>query len=522
MNGRRLGIVAVFLLVGLVVPLEGARILGVLPSAGWSHYAIGEGIMKALARAGHDVTVIGAHRWKDAPSNYHAIELKELVFDKGGTAPNLFQYRNAPYLNVLYQLYTEIGPGLSEMILTHEKVKQFLASNQSFDAVIVECFVSDVLYGFAQHFKAPLIVFSPFGASLWANELVGTPYPYSQIPHTFLSYTDRMSLWERSINTLLWNVDHFYYKNIFLPRQEAMYDKYFPNATVSLEQLRKNTSLVLLNQHFSLSFPHPYAPNMVEIGGIQMDEPKQLSKDLQDYLDSAKHGVIYFSMGSMLKGCNFPEEKRNAFIGAFAELKENILWKYENTTLPNKPKNVLIKQWMPQNDILAHPNVKLFITHGGLLGSTEALYHGKPMVGVPIYGDQRLNMARARNAGYGTSVEYEHLTQQSISEAIRTVLSNPSFTSNAQQISKRYRDKMATPAETTVFWVEYVIRHRGAPQLHSAALELSFAERNLLDVYGLLLLAGLVLAGVIRVIKSVLGLFGSSPKGKSGDKNKRE
>lgn len=333
-----------------------------------------------------------------------------------------------------------------------------------------------------------------------------------------------MNLWERFTNTLLWNVDHFYYKNIFLPRQEVMYNKYFPNATVSLTQLRKNTSLVLLNQHFSLSFPHPYASNMVEIGGIQMDEPKQLSKELQDYLDNSKHGVIYFSMGSMLKGCNFPEEKRNAFIGAFAEIKENVLWKYENASLPNKPKNVLIKQWMPQNDILAHPNVKLFITHGGLLGSTEALYHGKPMVGVPIYGDQRLNMARARNAGYGASVEYEHLTQQSILQAIKTVLANPSFTTNAQLISDRYRDKMATPAETTVFWVEYVIRHRGAPQLHSPAVELSFAERNLVDVYGLmLLLAGLVLDTVIRVIKSVLGLlFGPSPKGKSSDKNKRE
>lgn len=480
--------------------------------------------MKALARAGHDVTVIGAHRWKDAPSNYRAIELKELVFDKGGSAPNLFQYRNDTYLNVLYLLYNEIGPSLSEMILSHEKVKRLLASNESFDAVIVECFVSDALYGFAQHFKAPLITFSPFGASLWANELVGTPYPYSQIPHVFLSYTDRMSLWERTINTLLWNVDHFYYKNVFLPRQQEMYAKYFPNATVSLEQLRKNTSLVLLNQHFSLSFPHPYAPNMVEIGGIQMDEPKQLSEDLQHYLDHSKHGVIYFSMGSMLKGCNFPEEKRNAFIAAFAELKENVLWKYENTSLPNQPKNVLIKQWMPQNDILAHPNVKLFVTHGGLLGSTESLYHGKPMVGVPIYGDQRLNMARARNAGYGTSVEYEHLSKESISEAIKTVLQDPSFTRNANLISQRYRDKMATPAETAVFWVEYVIRHRGAPQLHSAAVELSFVERNLLDVYGLmLLLAGLLLASVVLVIKSVLRLVGLVPKGKEeGGKNKRE
>lgn len=65
-------------------PSNGARILGVLPSAGWSHYAIGEGLMKALSRAGHDVTVIGSHQWKDAPDNYRSIELKELVFDKGG------------------------------------------------------------------------------------------------------------------------------------------------------------------------------------------------------------------------------------------------------------------------------------------------------------------------------------------------------------------------------------------------------------------------------------------------------
>lgn len=199
-----------------------------------------------------------------------------LNLSRVGSEPDLFEYRNDPYLNVLYLLYTVIGPSLSEVILSHPKVTSLMNSKEHFDVVIVECFVSDVLYGFAQHFNAPLVLFSPFGASLWANEVVGTPYPYSQIPHTFLSFTDRMTFSQRFLNALLWNVDRFYYTNVFLPRQEEMYATYFPNATQSLKQVMKNVSLAFLNQHFSLSFPHPYAPNMIEIGGIQMDEPKAL------------------------------------------------------------------------------------------------------------------------------------------------------------------------------------------------------------------------------------------------------
>ncbi|XP_053684618.1 UDP-glycosyltransferase UGT5-like [Sabethes cyaneus] len=518
MHGRLLGLAVLFL---SWRSTECARILGILPSAGWSHYAIGEGIMKALARAGHEVTVVGAHHWKQAPENYRSIVLEELVFDKGGAEPDLFQYRNDPYLKVLYLLYTLIGPGLSETVLSHPKVKELLQSDATFDAVIVECFVSEALYGFAQHFKAPLIVFSPFGASMWANDLVGTPYPYSQIPHTFLSYTDRMTLMERTVNTLVWNADRFYYRNLYLPRQEEMYNKYFPNAELSFEQMMKNTSLVLLNQHFTLSFPHPYAPNMIEIGGIQMNEPKALPEDIQKFIDNSEHGVIYFSMGSMLKGCNFPVEKRNAFIKAFSKLKENVLWKYENTSLPDKPKNVLIKQWMPQNDILAHPKVKLFVTHGGLLGSTEALYHGKPLMGVPIYGDQRLNMARARNGGYGIDIEYEHIDEDNIYQSIRTVLDDVSFTEKARLISNRFQDKPLSPAEATVFWVEYIIRHRGAPQLRSVAVQLSFIESNLLDVYGLMILIVVIAVGsIVLVLRRVAKLIGRSPNYGNSGKNK--
>ncbi|XP_055610278.1 UDP-glycosyltransferase UGT5-like [Uranotaenia lowii] len=520
MLGRSRVLLTVALLAALLRSTGGAKILGILPSTGWSHYVIGEGIMSALNQAGHDVTVIGAHCPKDAPSNYECIVVKDLVFDKGGSTPNLFQYRNDPYLKVLYDLYTMIGPTLSTLLMSHPKVKELLQANRSYDAVISECFVSEALYGFADHYKAPLIVFSPFGASMWTNELVGTPYPYAQIPHVFLSYTDRMTFWERFVNTALWNIDSFYYRNIFLPSQQEMYASFFPNASQSLAEVMKSTSLVLLNQHFSLSYPHPYAPNMIEVGGIQMKEPKALPEDLESFIQNSKNGVIYFSMGSMLKGSNFPEEKRNAFINAFARLKQNVLWKYENVSLPNKPENVQIRKWMPQNDILAHPNVKLFITHGGLLGSTESLFHGKPMIGVPIYGDQRLNMARAERTGYGISIEYEDLNEDLIHQAIEKVLNDPAYAKNAQLISDRYRDKPMTPAQTTVYWVDYVIRHGGAPQLHSAAVELSFVARSTLDVYGtMLLMALLMLASVRYLARKIFRMVGSHPVAKTTKKN---
>lgn len=60
-----------------------------------------------------------------------------------------------------------------------------------------------------------------------------------------------------------------------------------------------------------------------------------------------------------------PKERLNAFIETFRLLKQKVLWKFENETLPNMPSNVMIRKWLPQNDVLAHKNVILFLTHGG-------------------------------------------------------------------------------------------------------------------------------------------------------------
>ena len=68
-------------------------------------------------------------------------------------------------------------------------------------------------------------------------------------------------------------------------------------------------------------------------------------------MDSAKDGVIYFSMGSNLKSKDLPDEVKTSLLKMFGSLKQTVLWKFEEV-LPNLPKNVHILEWAPQQAIL--------------------------------------------------------------------------------------------------------------------------------------------------------------------------
>lgn len=47
-----------------------------------------------------------------------------------------------------------------------------------------------------------------------------------------------------------------------------------------------------------------------------------------------------------------PVDKKNAFLNVFRRLKLSVLWKWEDDQLENKPDNVVIRKWFPQNEVL--------------------------------------------------------------------------------------------------------------------------------------------------------------------------
>ncbi|KAJ3642488.1 hypothetical protein Zmor_025267 [Zophobas morio] len=491
-------IVTVFLI--LLISHHGscAKILGVFTSPGRSHYILGSTLMKALAEKGHDVTLISSFGEKKPPKTkgtYRDIVVTEIMKKMNeliaGGQVNMFEHAKMSPLPAAAFL-ARMMPRIMEPGLGNKEVQKLIHSNEKFDVVIVEQFMNDAEKALSTHFGAPLIVVSSMWANYWLNKIVGNPAPPSYIPMVTTDYSVPMTFCERLLNSLLYVVTEVFFNLFVYSVENDIIKKNIPNGP-ELSDVLYNASLVLMNSHPSIHQPVPYVPNMIEVGGFHVSPPKKLPQDLQEFLDNAKDGVIYFSMGSNLKSADFPPEKRDAILRTFSKLKEQVLWKWEEDVLPGQPDNVKLSKWLPQQSILAHPNVKLFITHGGLLSTTETIYHGVPILAIPVFGDQKLNAKSAMNNGFGLVLPYNEITEESFTQLIQEILNNSKYRNNAKKRSEIFHDRQVSPMETAIYWIEYVIRYKGAPHLRVAALDLPWYQYYLLDVLGFLILVNSVI-----------------------------
>ncbi|GLV43697.1 UDP-glycosyltransferase family 35 member B1 [Carabus blaptoides fortunei] len=157
---------------------------------------------------------------------------------------------------------------------------------------------------------------------------------------------------------------------------------------------------------------------------------------------------------------------------------------------------------LPQvnKQLTSHPRLRVFITHGGLLSTTEAIYHGAPIVGIPIFGDQKANMVRAVELGIGTSVAFDNITVETLTDAIREVVNNKIYKVRATQRSRLLKDQPQRPLDTAMFWIEYVLRNKDTSHLKNPAIYLEWYQINMLDVHA-------TLAGVVILVSALFYLL---------------
>lgn len=140
------------------------------------------------------------------------------------------------------------------------------------------------------------------------------------------------------------------------------------------------------------------------------------------------------------------------------------------------------------------------MTHGGLLSTIESVHFGKPILAMPIYGDQHLNAAKAETLGFGIKVVFSKLSENTLEDALEKLLGQPSYWNKARELSTRFRDRPLSPMDTAIYWIEYVIRHKGASFMRSKALDLSWYQLALLDVIALLLIGVFVVLFIVKTI----------------------
>ncbi|XP_050005718.1 UDP-glucuronosyltransferase 2B15-like isoform X4 [Alexandromys fortis] len=260
----------------------------------------------------------------------------------------------------------------------------------------------------------------------------------------------------------------------------------------------------LTRSYWDLEFPRPILPNVDFIGGHHCLRQILFSKEIEDFVQSSgEHGVVVFSLGSMVS--NMTEEKAMAIASALAQIPQKVLWRFEGKKPKNLGPNTRVYEWIPQNDLLGHPKTKAFVTHGGANGVYEAIHHGIPMVGIPLFGEQRDNIAHMRAKGAAVGLEFTTMSSSDLHNALKAVINNPFYKENAMWLSTIHHDQPMKPLDRAVFWIEFVMRHKGAKHLRPLAHNLTWYQYHSLDVIGFLLAC--VAAMAFLAVKCCLTIY---------------
>ncbi|XP_026761867.2 UDP-glycosyltransferase UGT5-like [Galleria mellonella] len=498
----------------------GANILYLIPFTAKSHYIMQRPIGLELSYRGHNVTVVTAHKEVEHPPNYHQVMVdnKQIWDVLGIKRPNVFTMVDMTSEEFHKNILWSGGLAFTEVALNSSEVQKFLKQDHTFDLVISEQFFQESMYVLAHKYNAPLILITTFGNCMRHNIISRNPLQLSTVVSEFLDVREPMSFWGRMRNFYFTLYEFVVWKYWYLEKQEALVKKYIPNLrepVPSLYDIQKNTSLMLINGHFSFDNAAAYGPNIIEIGGLHLTLTRSnvsLPKDLQNLLDGAKNGVVYVNFGSNVRSSELPIDKKNAFLNVFRRLKQTVIWKWEEDSLENKPDNLFIRKWLPQKEILSHPNIKVFISHGGLIGTQEAIFHGVPIVGIPIYADQFNNLLQAQEIGFGRILEYHSINEENLWNILNDVLKSSSYKNKAREVSARFKDRPMSAIDTAMFWIEYVLRNKGAPYMKTPGLKLNWFAHHMLDVYAFIFTLFIALIFVIKIIISTILFKKESPK----------
>ncbi|XP_032701783.1 UDP-glucuronosyltransferase 2A2 isoform X1 [Lontra canadensis] len=453
-----------------------------------SHWLNIEIILEELIQRNHNVTVLASSTTllinsnPDSPVNFEVIPVSYTDSNVDSLIEHMIMlwmdHRPTPL--TLWTFYKELGNLLDTFFRINIQICDGVLNNPklmarlqkgSFDVLVADpvTICGDLV---ALKLGIPFVYtlrFSP--ASTVERHCGKIPAPASYVPAALSELTDQMTFGERVKNTLSYPLQDYIFQS-YWGEWNSYYSKVLGRPTTLCEIMGK-AEIWLIRTYWDFEFPRPYLPNFEFVGGLHCKPAKPLPK---------------------------------------------VLWRYKGKKPATLGDNTRLYDWIPQNDLLGHPKTKAFITHGGTNGIYEAIYHGIPMVGLPMFADQPDNIAHMKAKGAAVEVDINTMTSEDLLNALRTVINEPSYKENATRLSRIHHDQPVKPLDRAVFWIEFVMRHKGAKHLRPAAHDLTWFQYHSLDVIGFLLAC--VATAIFLVSKCFL--FSYRKFGKTGKKKKRE
>ncbi|XP_062972117.1 UDP-glucuronosyltransferase 1A1-like isoform X7 [Elgaria multicarinata webbii] len=477
--------------------VESKKLL-VVPQDG-SHWLSMRVVIEELMQRGHEVVVVMPETTflmkKSEPFNVrtYSVPYTQECLD------NLFHqlghkiFAHQPFLAKMTEMFAKIRNitmlffNNCKQLLHDRELLTYLEEN-SFDVVFMDP-VSPCGQILAEYLSLPSVYYLrgiPCGLDFEATQC---PNPLSLVPKFFTGYTDHMTFNQRVKNVLASSLEFMICYLLYSPYE--VLSKEFLHRDMSVAELYSQASIWLLRYDFVFEYPRPIMPNMVFIGGINCATESPLTQEFETVVNkSGEHGIVVFSLGSMVS--EIPMKKAMEIAEGLGTIPQTVLWRYTGEAPPNLAKNTKLVKWLPQNDLLAHPKAKAFITHAGSHGIYEGICNAVPMVMLPLFGDQMDNAKRVESRGAGVTLNVLELTSKDLSDALKAVIYDKKYKENIQHLSDLHLDRPIHPIDLAVHWVEFVMKHKGAPHLRPAAHDLNWIQYHSIDVIAFLMAVALI------------------------------
>ncbi|XP_041988983.1 UDP-glucosyltransferase 2-like [Aricia agestis] len=490
----------------IVTSCRGYNILIINTVPTKSCFTLMYGIAEPLLDAGHEVTFVSPN-----PSPKARKEIKII----NASAVNKV-LEEAAHDEIDFTTLLEFTRIVGRTMINIPEVRQTLIDVQ-FDAVITDWFYSDPAEaGYAAVQQVPWIILSGSVTEPFLEAMLDTVRLVPTAPVMYHNTKEPMNFWHRIINTF-WQARIFYQMNNMLKVAEGDYERDFgPIAKARgvtlppFSQAQYNISVAFASDYPPASQVKSLPQNLIQVGGYHIPQKTPpLPKDLEEIMSTSKNGVIYFSLGSWYQSTFLPRQTILDLVKLFGQLEYTVLWKYEDT-LENIPDNLHIRPWLPQPSILAHPNLKVFITHGGLLSTLECQHYGVATVAIPTFGDQYNNAMRMEQAGTGVKVDLSENLATDLEVALKKILADDGYQRRAKFYSAIFNSRPVSPRKLIQFHVEQAIKTKGSYHLRSRASLYEWYQLLMLDQIALFLAIIYVFYKFITIlINKILSKFQS-------------
>jgi glucuronosyltransferase len=232
----------------------------------------------------HNLTILSPVMEKGAPNNMHYIHLEkmyETMFSGKNPINHLDRAKHSPMKFVI--MTANVNLKACEGILMSEGLSIILnyPDDFKFDVVVYDFHYGPCLLSLLHKFKyPPLIGINAFHTpSIKRLALVGGHIYSSYVAFYAMSEGGHLNFWQRFYSSFLYAWEFFYRNYIFMPKLEQITRNRFEFKDMpTLDKLERQTRLVLLNQDYAIDFPEPLIPNVIQVGGLQIAEPKLLTE----------------------------------------------------------------------------------------------------------------------------------------------------------------------------------------------------------------------------------------------------